>query len=101
MLDSGWGKVLVIIYALAALGTYIVSYSCGAAAPCGLYIVAPVLPWAWILTQEFGLAFPWAVYPVLVLLNASIAYALGAGFEQLYRYVREYRTGAVELGEQH
>lgn len=83
ILDSRFGKLFVIAYTLITLCTYVVSYSCGGD-ECGLYIVVPILPWAWILTNEFGLSFPWAVYPILILLNASMAYILGAGIEQIY-----------------
>lgn len=83
MLDSRYGKILVITYAVASVATYIFSYSCGTET-CGLFIVAPILPWAWILTDELGLSFPWAVYPILVLLNASIFYVIGAAAEWLY-----------------
>jgi hypothetical protein len=98
MLDSRVGKILVILYALASLVTYIVAYSCGGDT-CGLYIVAPILPWAWILTEEFGFSFPWAVYPILVLVNASIAYVVGAGLERVYEVLQEHKR-AVETPQQ-
>ncbi len=87
MLESKLGKLLVIAYTLLTIVAYAVSYSCGTG-PCSLSIVVPIMPWAFIFSQDLGLQFPWAVYPVFVLLNASVAYVVGAGVEWLYTRVR-------------
>lgn len=88
ILDSRLGKILVIGYTVVTLLTYVFSFACGTES-CSLYIVAPILPWAYILANDFGLAFPWAVYPILILLNASIAYTVGAGLERVYGFWKE------------
>ena len=88
--ESRVGKILVIFYALFSLGVYVYALSCGEGT-CGLYIVLPILPWASILTQDFGVSFPWAVYPIFVLLNASVAYILGAGIEWTYNRYLDYK----------
>ncbi len=85
ILESRLGKVFIIIYTLFTIGTYILSFSCGASA-CSLAIIWPILPWAFILASDLGLTFPWAMYPIFVLLNASVAYVLGAGIEWLYHW---------------
>ena len=87
MLESKVGKYFIIVYALSAIAVYIYTALCSGAS-CNLYIIVPILPWAFILTRDFGLSFPWAVYPIFILLNASVAYVLGAGIEWLYnRYL--------------
>jgi hypothetical protein len=49
------------------------------------------MPWAFILTQDLGVAFPWALYPIFILLNASVLYVVGAGLEWLYYRFIDYR----------
>jgi hypothetical protein len=66
------------------------AFYCGDSA-CGLYIVLPILPWASILTQDFGISFPWAVYPIFILLNASVAYIIGAGIEWTYNRYLDFK----------
>jgi len=80
MLESKLGKYFVIAYALFALVVYAIAFFCGAST-CSLYIIFPIMPWASILVEEFGVSFPWMMYPVFVLLNASVAYTVGATIE--------------------
>ena len=80
MLESKAGKWCVILYTLFTIGVYVFSLGC-LGETCGLSIVWPILPWAFILASDLGLSFPWAMYPIFVLLNASVAYVLGAGVE--------------------
>lgn len=90
MLESRFGKVLIIVYALFALIVYGLALSCGFDA-CGHYIVLPIMPWAYIFAEDFGFAFPWAVYPIMALLNVSVAYAVGVGLEWLYHTYKDRR----------
>ena len=83
MWDSRLGKILVIIYTLFTITIYFASFACGTAA-CSLYIVLPIMPWAFILTQDLGVGFPWALYPIFILLNASVLYVVGVALEWLY-----------------
>jgi len=46
------------------------------------------MPWAYIFASDLGISFPWAMYPVFVLLNTSVAYVVGAGIEWVYGRVR-------------
>jgi len=80
MLESKLGKYFVIAYALATLVVYAIAFFCGSST-CSLYIIFPIMPWASILVGELGVSFPWMMYPVFVLLNASVAYAIGATIE--------------------
>ena len=85
--DSKIGKYFVITYALFTICVYLFVFSCGMAS-CGAYIVLPIIPWAFILVKDLGISFPWAIYPVFVLLNTSVVYILGVGIEWLYnKYV--------------
>ncbi len=93
--ESTFGKICVITYTLAAIVLYIVSASCGTEA-CGTYIVVPIMPWAFILAAQFGVGFPWAIYPLFVLLNASVAYVLGAGLEWAYNWYGDHRAGNTD-----
>lgn len=87
MLESRVGKYFIIAYALFAIGVFLITLSCGASA-CSLYIVLPIMPWALILAQDFGISFPWAIYPLFMLLNISVVYVLGASIEWAYnRYL--------------
>ncbi len=87
--DSKIGKYFVIAYALFAIGVYLFVFLCGAAS-CSAYIILPIMPWAFILVEDFGLSFPWAIYPVFVLLNTSVAYILGVSIEWLYNKYTDY-----------
>ncbi len=78
--DSKVGTVASSIYALFVIGTYIVVLQCGMAS-CGPYIIWPVMPWAYLVAGDFGLSFPWILYPIFLLLNIGVAYVLGAGIE--------------------
>lgn len=91
ILESKVGKVGIIIYTLFTIITYAFSLGCGTET-CSLFIVWPILPWAFIVASDFGLSFPWAMYPVFVLLNASVAYVLGAGVEWLYHWAYERKN---------
>jgi hypothetical protein len=91
VLDSQFGKVCIILYALFAIGSYVTSFVC-AADVCGFAIVWPILPWAFIVVSDLGLSFPWAMYPVFILLNVSVAYVFGAGIEWVYRWYTEERA---------
>ncbi len=96
ILESRVGKYFIIAYALFAIGVYIVVFFCGENS-CNLYIALPILPWAFILTRDLGVSFPWAMYPVFVLLNTSVAYVLGAGIEWAYnRYLDHKEAHKLE-----
>jgi hypothetical protein len=87
MLESRIGKYFIIAYALLAIIVFIIAFSCGDST-CNLYIVLPIMPWAFILAEDFGLTFPWAIYPLFMLLNVSVAYVVGASIEWAYnRYL--------------
>ena len=86
VLESATGKIFVILYALLSIASYIGAFVCGTDA-CAVYLVVPILPWGFVMTHDLGLPFPWGLYPIFVLLNASVAYALGAGVEWMYRYL--------------
>jgi hypothetical protein len=90
MLESRVGKYFIIAYAFFAIVVYVYAFSCGDNV-CGLYIVLPILPWASIIAEDFGISFPWAVYPVFILLNASVAYVLGAAIEWTYNRYLDYK----------
>jgi hypothetical protein len=83
ILESRIGKLCIVAYTVFAIGSYIYALSCGAG-ECTLAIVWPILPWAFIIASDLGLAFPAAMYPIFILLNASVAYVLGAMVEWLY-----------------
>lgn len=83
ILESNVGKWAIIIYTLFTISTYVTTVMC-AKDWCDLVIVWPILPWAFIMVSDFGLAFPWGMYPIFILLNASAVYVLGAGVEWLY-----------------
>ena len=90
MLDSRLGKVLIIVYTLLAFVMYIAAFACGLDS-CGHYLILPIMPWAYIFAQDLGFSLPWAVYPILVLLNISVAYALGVVIEWLYHTYKDRR----------
>jgi hypothetical protein len=98
ILESRTGKLFIIAYTLFAIGMYIVSFTCGTEA-CGLYIVVPIMPWALIFAEDFGLSFPWAIYPIFVLLNASVAYVVGAGLEWSYHWYQERREDVRQTSD--
>lgn len=100
ILESRIGKLFIVVYALFAIATYVIAGFCGSET-CGLYIVLPVMPWAYILTQDLGLSFPWAVYPLFVLINASVAYVFGAALEWLYNLYQDYREDAQAARKEH
>ncbi len=87
--DSRIGKYFVIAYAMFAIAVYVFVFLCGATS-CSAYIILPIMPWAFILVEDFGLSFPWAIYPVFVLLNTSVAYILGVSIEWLYNKYTDY-----------
>jgi len=83
VLESQWGKVLIILYTLFAVGCYVYALMC-TGNDCALAIIWPIMPWALILASDLGLTFSWVMYPVLVLLNASVAYCLGSAAQWVY-----------------
>ena len=83
MLDSRFGKILIIIFTIFAIVMPVITLVCGFDA-CGHYLVLPVLPWAYIFTQGLGFDFPWAVYPAFILLNICVVYTVGVVVEWLY-----------------
>lgn len=90
MLESKVGKYFVITYALFALGVYAYVFFCSGAT-CSVYIILPVMPWALIWVRDLGLPFPWAIYPIFVLLNASVAYIAGVVVEWFFKKIFESR----------
>lgn len=86
MLDSRVGTICIILYAVGTIASYFVSFLCGSAA-CSLAIVVPIMPWAFIAAADLGIGFPWAVYPIFILLNTCVAYVVGAMLEWGYRRV--------------
>ena len=90
ILESRIGTLCVIAYAVGVIAAYIVSFVCGTAT-CSLAIVVPTMPWALITTIDLGIRVPWAVYPIFILLNTCVAYAVGAVLEWGYRRVTERR----------
>jgi|SRR3989339_49615 len=91
-LESVVGKYFIIAYALFALGVYVYVFFC-TSSTCGAYIILPVMPWAFIWVEDLGLPFPWAIYPLFILLNASVAYVLGVTVEWLYSRYLDYKQG--------
>jgi len=55
-------------------------------------MVLPTLPWTYLVVEQFGLNFSWAVYPAFLLLNICVVYALGVLLEWLYRAYKEHRV---------
>jgi len=96
MLESRTGKILIIAYALFAIVMYGISYACGDS-ECSLYIVLPIMPWAYLLTKELNFSFPWAVYPILVLLNVSVVYTIGVGIDAVIGRIRRPHNRASVL----
>lgn len=92
ILESRVGKYCIIAYSIFALVTYVLSLSCGADA-CRLSFIAPIMPWGYLLTEEFGMKFPFVLYPVLMLLNVSLVYIVGAGAEYVWHRLRDKRLG--------
>jgi len=88
MLDSRFGKILIIAFTVFTIVVYGAAFWCGLDT-CAHYIVLPILPWAYIIAEDFGLTFPWAVYPIMVLLNISVVYAVGVGLEWLYHTYKD------------
>jgi hypothetical protein len=83
--------MLIILYTAFSIIMPVTTFVCGFEA-CSHYLVYPIMPWAFILTQDFGFDFPWAIYPVFLLLNISAAYVIGAGAEWLYHIYTERRS---------
>jgi hypothetical protein len=90
MLESRIGKYFIIFYALFAFVVYAYVFFCGESY-CASYIVVPIMPWVYIIVRDFGLVFPWALYPIFVLVNASVAYVLGATIEWAYNRYLDYK----------
>jgi len=97
MLESRVGKIFIIIYTALALITYLLAFSCGEGS-CNMYIVLPIMPWAFILAEDLGLQFTWAIYPLLILLNASVAYVIGAAIEWGYNRYQDHKESAKLQG---
>jgi len=100
ILESTLGKLCIATYALFVIGSYLYATGCGTEA-CSLTMVWPILPWAFILASDLGLAFPWAMYPIFILINTTVAYIIGAGVESLYRAYRERHTGSTATTARH
>lgn len=96
ILESVVGKLFIIAYALFTLGVYVFVFYC-TSSTCEVYLVLPVMPWAYIWVQDLGLPFPWAMYPLFVLLNASVAYILGVAVEWVYSRYLDHKQ-ARKLG---
>lgn len=90
MLESRVGKYFIIFYALFAIAVYVYTMLCTGAS-CDLYIIVPILPWAFILSRDFGVSFPWAMYPIFILLNTSVAYVVGASIEWSYNKYLDHK----------
>lgn len=88
LLESRIGKIAIIVYAVCTLAVYVYSFLC-IGDTCGLAIVLPIMPWAYLLTEELQFHFPFAVYPILILLNVSLVYVLGAGAEYVYTRLKD------------
>lgn len=96
--DSRLGTVLIILYATLSLIVFVAQYFC-ATDVCAAYLVVPILPWAYIFSADMSLNLPVTVYPVLMLLNVSVLYVLGAVVEHLYKAVRAKRDEPTFLRE--
>lgn len=90
MLESVVGKYFVILFALFALAVYTFVFFCDGSS-CVAYIILPIMPWAYIWAADLGLPFPWAMYPIFILLNASVAYTVGAALEWLYNRYLDFK----------
>jgi len=88
--ESQIGKYFTIAYAGFAIAVYVFVFFCGFTS-CSVYIVLPIMPWALILVEDLGLSFPWAIYPIFILLNASVAYVFGATIEWSYNRYLDYK----------
>lgn len=88
VLDSKTGSWLVTMYALGSMVLAAYSFLCTWKS-CSALIVAPVMPWAFLLQSELGLNISVIVYPLLLLLNASVLYSLGVSIEWALRQYRE------------
>lgn len=88
ILESRFGKYCIIAYALFALGTYATSTACGDGS-CSLAFILPIMPWGYLFTHELRMSFPFVLYPVMMLLNVSLAYILGAVAEYVWRRAKE------------
>lgn len=84
LLDSRWGNIFVIIFALTSILFAAISFFCSSQT-CGLFLVIPILPWAVLLEHQLGISIPWGIYPFLLLLNTVIVYSMGVAVEVLYR----------------
>ncbi len=80
MLDSRIGSWLVSIYALLSIAVAAYSFLCSWG-QCKALIVAPIMPWAFLLESELGVSISVIAYPLLLLLNASALYAFGVLIE--------------------
>ena len=83
MLDSKAGSWLVAVYALLSIGVAAYSSVCNWG-QCSVLVVAPIMPWAFLLESELGSNVSVIIYPLLLLLNASALYALGVLLEWAY-----------------
>jgi hypothetical protein len=82
MLDSKTGSWLVVVYVVVSMVLAGYSFIC-AWDSCSALIVTPVMPWAYLLDAELGVRLSIVLYPVLILLNASVAYAAGVAIDWL------------------
>jgi hypothetical protein len=84
MLDSKSGSWLVVVYVVVSMVLAGYSFICTWDS-CSALIVAPVMPWAYLLDAELGMRLSIVMYPVLILLNASVAYTTGVIIEWFRR----------------
>lgn len=84
MLDSKTGSWLVAIYAMLSIAIAAYSFVCSWG-QCKALVVGPIMPWAFLLESELGVNISIIIYPLLLLLNASVLYTLGVGIEWAYR----------------
>lgn len=88
--DSRLGTVLIILYATFSLVVFVAQYFC-ATDVCAAYLVLPIMPWAYIFSADMSLNLPVTIYPVLMLLNVSVLYVIGAVVEHAYKTFKTRR----------
>ncbi len=49
------------------------------------------MPWALVMVGDIGISLPWAMYPVFILLNASVVYIIGVALEWSYNRYLDYK----------
>jgi len=92
ILESRIGKYFIIAYGLCTFAVYGYVFFCTGSV-CASYIVIPILPWAYVIVQNLHLVFPSAMYPIFILVNASIFYIIGATIEWVYDRYLDFKEG--------